>query len=265
MQKKNIEILFEDSYLIVILKPEGLLSVPYQGSNGKSAIEILEKLMRKKGTWSKNRKPLAVHRLDRDTSGVMMFALNERAQKKIMDNWHTLVTGRIYRALAENPPSKKNTLPESGTIEDSLAYNAKHIGFVPKKMEEDNQYKNLQHHKNSQYAVKNERKPHSFKTISARTHYTIIKRGKNHTLFELNLDTGRKNQIRAHLASKGYPICGDDHYSAKTNPFNRLTLHARTLEFVHPFSNEHLQFEVPEPKEWLDFCQYSTTPQKTVF
>ena len=76
MQKKTIEILFEDPHLIVILKPEGLLSVPYQGSNGTSAIEILEKLMRKKGTWSKNRKPLAVHRLDRDTSGVMMFALN---------------------------------------------------------------------------------------------------------------------------------------------------------------------------------------------
>ena len=249
MQKKTIEILFEDPHLIVILKPEGLLSVPYQGSNGKSAIEILEKLMRKKGTWSKNRKPLAVHRLDRDTSGVMMFALNERAQKKIMDNWHTLVTGRIYRALAENPPAKKNALPENGTIEDSLAYNAKHIGFVPKKMEEDNRYKNFQHHKSTCTY-----KPHNFKTTSARTHYKIIKRGKNHTLFELSLDTGRKNQIRVHLASKGYPLCGDNHYRAKTNPFNRLTLHARTLEFVHPFSNEQLKFEVPEPKEWLDFC-----------
>ena len=90
-----------------------------------------------------------------------------------------------------------------------------------------------------------------FKTITARTHYRIIASGKFHTLFELSLDTGRKNQIRAHLSSKGYPLAGDENYRAKTDPFGRLALHARTLEFDHPYTGQHMKFEIPEPAEWL--------------
>ena len=74
-------------------------------------------------------------------------------------------------------------------------------------------------------------------------------------MFELSLDTGRKNQIRAHLASLGYPLCGDKNYRAKTNPFGRLALHARTLEFVHPWTKEKLRFEIPEPADWSESLQ----------
>ena len=146
-----------------------------------------------------------------------MFAMTEKAQKKIMDHWQTLVTGRIYRALAENPAQGNAARRNFGVI---------NRGFVP--------------HDKAR-----------FKTVSAVTHYKIIERGAHHTLFELSLETGRKNQIRAHLASKGYVLAGDENYRAKTNPFGRLALHARTLEFNHPATGEHLTFEIPEPEEWL--------------
>ena len=230
--REKITILYEDEYLAVIYKPDGILSVPYPGSRAQTALEVLERMMRKKGTYSQAHRPFAVHRLDRETSGVMMFAMTEKAQKKIMDNWQRLVTGRIYRAVAENP-AKENyarstlgVIKNSGTINDEIAYNAHNRGFVP--------------HDKAR-----------FKTVSAVTHYKIIERGTHHTLFELSLETGRKNQIRAHLASKGYVLAGDENYRAKTNPFGRLALHARTLEFNHPFTGEHLTFEIPEPEKWL--------------
>ncbi|QSH97406.1 RluA family pseudouridine synthase [Treponema medium] len=230
--REKITILYEDEDIAVIYKPDGMLSVPYQGSRVQTALGVLEQIMRKKGTYSQVHRPFAVHRLDRETSGVMMFAMTEKAQKKIMDNWQRLVTGRIYRAVAENPAQGNaargnfSTMKNSGTINDEIAYNAHNRGFVP--------------HDKAR-----------FKTVSAVTHYKIIERGTHHTLFELSLETGRKNQIRAHLASKGYILAGDENYRAKTNPFGRLALHARTLEFNHPFTGEQLKFEIPEPKEWL--------------
>ena len=224
---EKIDILFEDEYICVINKPTGLLSVPSQGK-GKSALGILEEIMRKKGTYSPKRKPFAVHRLDRETSGVMMFALTESAQKKIMDSWHQMVSERLYRALAENPRNPHKFLPLSGLIDDNLAFNAYNVGYVPKK---------------------------EAKTVPARTHFTTILRGKSHTLFELSLDTGKKNQIRAHLASKGYPLAGDKNYRAKTDNFGRLCLHARTLEFTHPFTDQKMRFEVPEPAEWKAYVE----------
>ena len=188
-----------------------------------------------------------------------------------MDNWQTIVTERLYRAVAENPRNPEDALAESGLIDDEIAYNAHNIGFVPKKGDRpaDTAFtrKALLHRRT--FSGREERSVYErnltvkngqpqFKTISARTHYKIIARGKTHTLFELSLDTGRKNQIRAHLSSKGYPLAGDDNYRAKTNPFARLALHARTLEFTHPFTGEHKVFEIPEPEEWLTFVQNNT-------
>ena len=131
---QRIEILFEDEYICVINKPTGILSVPSQ-SKDKSALTVLEEIMRRNGTYSAKHRPFAVHRLDRDTSGIMMFALSEIAQKKIMDSWHKMVSERLYRAVAENPKNPKKLLPLSGLIDDDLAFNARNIGFVPKKDE----------------------------------------------------------------------------------------------------------------------------------
>ena len=240
---QRIEILFEDEYICVINKPAGILSVPSQ-TKDKSALTVLEEIMRKNGSYSAKHRPFAVHRLDRDTSGVMMFALTESAQKKIMDSWHQMVSERLYRAVAENPKNPKNFLPASGLIDDDLAFNARNIGFVPKKDEKNDDFGG---HKKE------------LKTVPARTHFTTILRGKTHSLFELSLDTGKKNQIRAHLASKGYPLAGDKNFRARTDHFERLCLHATTLEFTHPFTEQKMRFEVPEPKEWKIYVEKGDT------
>lgn len=221
----KLEILYQDDYLVVVNKPSGLLSVSFEGNHARTAQQILEDLMRKNGSFNTKHRPLAVHRLDRDTSGVMMFALGELAKQKIMDTWHTMVTERLYRAVAENPRNPHKALPDSGLIDEPLAFNAHHVGYVPREDE-------------------------NVETVPARTNFTVISRGKIHTLFELSLDTGKKNQIRAHLAHKSYPLAGDENYRARTNPFGRLALHARTLDFTHPFTNKPMHFEVPEPAEW---------------
>lgn len=285
--KEKVEILYEDQYLMIVLKPSGILSTPYPGSRAKTLIDIVEHIMRKSGSYSARHKPLIVHRLDRDTSGVMMLAMTEPAQKKIMETWHQMVTERLYRAVAENPRSDRfKPLSDSGIIDSPLAYNSHNIGFVPSENAKPRasaikvKRRSLKARKDaiSQRYVRYDAQRHGeyskpvngeisiyernleikngqavFKTIPARTHYKVIFRGKTHTLFELSLDTGRKNQIRAHLASLGYPLAGDENYRAKTDPFARLALHARTLEFDHPFTGEHLKFEVPEPAEWLDY------------
>lgn len=257
--KEKIDILFEDEYICVINKPTGLLSCPYPGSRSRTAQSVLEDIMRKNGTFSAKHRPFVVHRLDRDTSGVMMFALTEAAQKKIMDTWHQMVTERLYRAVAENPKNQKHCLPFSGLIDDPLAFNAHNVGFVPKegdKPRHDERFAK-KHNENSLYEknIEGYGENRHFKTVPARTNFTTILRGPTHTLFELSLDTGKKNQIRAHLASKGYPLAGDENFRANTDNFHRLCLHARTLEFTHPFTGEKLRFEVAEPEEWKKYVE----------
>lgn len=256
--KEKIEILFEDEYICVISKPTGLLSCPYPGSRSRTAQSVLEEIMRKNGSCSSTRKPFVVHRLDRDTSGVMMFALTETAQKKIMDSWHQMVTERLYRAVAENPKNVNHLLPFSGLIDDPLAFNAHNVGFVPKESDRPrHDEKSVRKSGESLYEknVEGYGDNRHFKTVPARTHFKTVFKGETHTLFELSLDTGKKNQIRAHLASKGYPLAGDENYRARTDPFHRLCLHARTLEFIHPFTGEKMHFEVKEPEEWLKYVQ----------
>ena len=244
--REKIELLYHDQWIAVINKPSGMLSVPYPGSKARTAQAVLEELLRKQGLANAKHKPFVVHRLDRDTSGVMMFALNEQAQEKIMKTWHQMVTERLYHAVAEIGRNAES-LPEAGLIDDPLAQNAHNVGFVPKKGDKD-------------------KKGHDFKTVAARTHYKMLLQGPTHILFELSLDTGKKNQIRAHLASHGYPLAGDEEHRAHTDPFNRLCLHARTLEFDHPFTGEHMKFEVPEPEEWSTYVQKGDNhPKKPVW
>lgn len=262
---EKLDILFEDQWIIVINKPSGMLSVPYPGSRARTAQAVLEALLRKRGALTRQHKPLCVHRLDRDTSGVMMFALTEEAQAKIMASWHQMVTERLYRAVAENPQGKHAVpLPDSGLIDAPLAFNAHNVGFVPQADAKPKTALPRSSHSRAGMgngSSKGERSLYErhvsgsgnhaqFKTVPARTHFTVVQRGQTHTLFELSLDTGKKNQIRAHLASKGYPLAGDENFRAHTDPFGRLALHARTLEFTHPFTGKKMQFEVPEPEEW---------------
>jgi 23S rRNA pseudouridine1911/1915/1917 synthase len=264
----SFQIIFQDDYLAVVYKPAGLLSVSYPGGHGQTALDMLETAMRKQGTWNNGHHPFAVHRLDRDTSGVLMFALSYPAQQTIMNTWHTMVTERLYRAVGENQKSTKaSTLPVSGLIDAPLAQNAYHQSYVPTNIQKEKQQESTQashfnnaphtdthHHKKHRTAPINSKMPSSqtsqLQLIPARTHYKVIEKGSVYTLFELSLDTGKKNQIRAHLAYLGYPLAGDTNYRANTNPFHRLALHARTLDFIHPYTGKKMHFEVPEPANW---------------
>lgn len=231
-QGLTVKTLYEDKYLMVVYKPEGLLSVPYEGYRGKTLLSILEEQRRKRGLVHGSFRPQAVHRLDKDTSGIMMVALTPDVQKRVMDNWQTLVTKRCYRALAELPRGPF-PLEENGTIDAPLTKNAAHHSYVA------------------------DRRPRSGKaggadkaTVSAITHYTVLSRGAKYALLELELETGRTNQIRAHLAYKGCPIAGDTLYHARTNPDGRMCLHAYSLEFTHPVTGEKMSFEESEPQKW---------------
>ena len=224
-----MKVLYIDKDIAVIDKPCGLLSVPYEGSSGRTALSLLESYMRKRGLYTQGHKPFAVHRLDRDTSGVMMFALSRRIKDAVMKQWQTMVTERLYIAVAKNP-QKRQPCAESGTINTPIAFNAHKSGYVPLAQS-------------------------SARTLSAITHYRVVARGKTHTLFCLSLDTGRKNQIRAHLESIGYTICGDKSHGSKDNPFERLALHARTLSFSHPTTHASMRFEIPEPTNWEAFVK----------
>ncbi len=220
-----LEILYEDQWLSIVNKPEGLLTVPYPGSREKTALDILNEIRRKRGLVRGNRGTFAVHRLDKETSGVLMIAHSRDAADKIMNSWHTMVSQRLYHALAENN-STMEKLQDSGIIDIPLAKNAYHRSFAVEKGRDAKEVQN------------------------AKTEYTIIKRGKHYSLFELSLDTGRKNQIRAHLAYLGCPIAGDHNYRAKTDPEHRLCLHALNLSFSHPYTGEKMSFEVREDESW---------------
>ena len=142
-----------------------------------------------------------------------------------------MVTERLYHAIAENPSSDAQfpDLPANGIIDLPLAQNKYHHSYVPRT--EDLRSKKL-------------------KTETAVTHFKILKAGKTYTLFELNLETGRKNQIRAHLAHFGYPLAGDKNYRARTNPLGTLALHARSITFVHPSTKDVMHFEQAENPKW---------------
>ena len=225
----SLEVLFEDQWIIVVGKPSGMLSVGFPGNRSRTAEKILEDMHRSRGKI----KIGAVHRLDRDTSGVMMFACTEEARTRIMDEWQDIVSERIYRCVCSRNPAAA-PLPESGTIDAPLAYNRSDVAFVPRKGDAK--------------ALKDAEK--------AVTHFRVLVRGLKYDLVECELETGRKNQIRAHMAHLGHPVIGDEVYNGahpgsdraqSESPIGRLALHARVLAFTHPFTGTQHRFEIPEP------------------
>lgn len=215
-QPQQLEILFEDDHLIVVVKEAGLLSMATSKERVQTAYSILSDYVKKKD--SKNR-IFIVHRLDRDTSGVMLFAKSEKVKKILQEDWKEAVEERSYIALTEGAVSK----PE-GTITSWLKESKSLI-----------MYSSLTPN-GGQKAI---------------THYKVLKKNKNYSMLEVNLETGRKNQIRVHMQDMGHPIIGDKKYGSTKNPLRRLGLHARVLAFQHPLTGEDLRFETEIPKEFL--------------
>jgi len=209
---RKMNLLFEDDHLIVIEKSAGLLSVASEKGNDETAFSILKSAVKKN---HRDAEVHVVHRLDRDTSGVMMFAKSKEIQQKLQDDWDAIVTKRIYYAVVE------------GCVKNLK-------GEIVSSLKEDKSLK-----------VYSSNTPGDGQ--KAITRYRVLKSSPRYTLLEVELKTGRKNQIRVHLQDIGHSIAGDKKYGATTNPLRRLALHAGILEFTHPATGKRMHFETPIP------------------
>ena len=210
---KNIDIIYEDKDIIVINKPSGLLTVATEKEKNKTAYHLVMEYLKKK---NKNNRIFIIHRLDKDTSGIIMFAKNERAKHLYQDNWNDIVKKRCYYAVIDGKMENKE-----GTIKSYLKENG-----------------------NMVYSVKDR----SGKL--AITEYKVLKERKTISLLDINLKTGRKNQIRVHMKENKTPILGDLKYGEKSKLINRLALHAYKLELINPVTKKLLTFEINMPNEF---------------
>lgn len=204
---ENLPLLFEDRWIIVIDKPIGLLSVPTD-HDSFCALSLLRLGYRSTSIF-------AVHRIDQETSGVLMFARGVRSEKTFDAMFEEHALKREYFAIVSG------RLPsDRGTWESYLREKANYDVEVTT--------------------------PELGKR--AVTHYEVIKRTKMFSYLKLTLETGKKHQIRVHCAEAGYPVVGDFRYGSLTNPLSRLGLHAHRLEFIHPFTNKKMVFLAPIPR-----------------
>jgi 23S rRNA pseudouridine1911/1915/1917 synthase len=210
---KGLAILYEDKDILVVDKPAGLLAVATEREKSRTAHSILTDYIRT-GCGRSRKRLFVVHRLDRDTSGALIFAKSEEAKFRLQDQWKQ--TEKKYLAIVQGKFEKS-----SGTITTYLA--------------EDKAYK--------VYSTSD-----STKGKLSQTAYKVLRTIKGYSLLEVALLTGRKNQIRVHLAGIGHPIVGDRKYGNVDESLSRMALHARSISFKHPFSGKHLTFEsrVPE-------------------
>lgn len=212
----GLSILHEDDDIIVIHKDHGLLSMASREEDEITAYRQLTDYVRR--SQPKNR-IFIVHRLDRDTSGVMLFAKNENAQQILQNNWDEIVKERSYVALVDGLVRK----PE-GTISSWLKESS---------------------------TLKMYSSPHPNDGQHAVTHYKTMKANKQFSLLEVHLETGRKNQIRVHMQDIGHPVAGDKKYGSRSRELGRLGLHARILAFEHPITGNLLRFQTDIPKAFL--------------
>lgn len=212
----GLSILHEDRDIIVINKEAGMLSIAADDPLEPNAYHQLSEYVKKEDP---DNKIFVVHRLDRDTSGVMLYAKSEEIQQALQKDWKNTVKERIYTALAEG-----NVEQDQGTV-SSWMTESKGIKM----------YSNPEEN-GGKHAV---------------THYRKVLGNENYSLLEVELETGRKHQIRVHLKEIGHPIAGDKLYEAETNPIRRLGLHATTLVLVHPGTNKLVRYTSEVPTSFL--------------
>lgn len=216
----RIKLVYEDNDIIVINKGSGILSVSTDNVKDGTAYSILRDYLKKKDP---RLMLFVVHRLDRDTSGLMMFAKNVEAKEAMQHNWNNMVLGRRYVAVVEGKVEQ-----EEGVVKSYLA-------------------------ETSQFEVYSTQNPDEGQL--AITRFKCLQCNNGYSLMELSLDTGRKNQIRVHMKDLGHPIVGDRKYGAKASPIHRLGLHARTLHFAHPVTKKEMLFETPIPSRFLSLLK----------
>lgn len=221
LKSKFVRIVYEDPQIIVIEKSTGILSMA-TSHHSFCVKKVLDQYFH---TTHQKCQAHIVHRLDRDTSGLLVYAKTLEAEQILEHNWHDIVTDRRYMALVSG------TLPEEeGTVQSWLKDNKAYITFSSPT---DNGGK------------------------LAITHYRVMRTDGNHSLVELKLETGRKNQIRVHMQDLGCPVCGDTKYGNGDDPIGRLALHAFRLNFYHPITGEPLHFETEIPRKFRIFHSQS--------
>lgn len=220
LKDPQLRIVYEDSDLIVVEKEAGLLSIATQKEKIRTAYSILSDYVKK---YSPANKIFVVHRLDRETSGLMLFAKNQHVQSAMQNNWKYAVNQRSYVAVVEGILQSGDGQGK-GVIKSFLWESKSLIVYSSPNPEE------------GQLAI---------------THYQVLQTGTDYTLVKLQLETGRKNQIRVHLNSIGYPLAGDMKYGGHACSLKRMALHANKLSFVHPMTGEQMDFESPTPGSFM--------------
>ncbi|MDD6123632.1 MAG: RluA family pseudouridine synthase [Bacteroidales bacterium] len=214
LKSKFVKIVYEDSQIIVIEKEVGILSMAsaHHQFCVKQVLDDYFHRTRQRCTAH------VVHRLDRDTSGLLVYAKTIEAEQILEHNWHDIVTDRRYLAIVSGQLEEPR-----GTVQSWLKDNKAYFTYSSPT---DN---------GGKFAV---------------THYRMLRTDGRHSLVELKLETGRKNQIRVHMQDLGHPVCGDVKYGNGDNPIGRLALHAYRLHFYHPITRELLCFETPVPRKF---------------
>lgn len=217
LRHQRLQLIYEDDDVVVVNKGYGLLSVSRGSSKPEeTAYNILKKYLKE---CDPTQKVFIVHRLDRDTSGLMLFAKSIQAKETMQHNWNNMVLERRYVAVVEGIMEQ-----DEGKIRSYLGETSAHEVF------------SSQNPADGKPAV---------------TRYRVLARGLGKTLVEYSLDTGRKNQIRVHSRELGHPIVGDRRYGAASSPIGRMALHALSLRFVHPRTRQDMLFQTPVPAKFL--------------
>ena len=209
---KGLSILYEDHDILIVDKVSGLLTITTEKVKENTAYFLLTAYVRKGNKKSRNR-VFIVHRLDKDTSGIIVFAKNINAKRFLQEEWQGF-TKKYYAVVHGKLPEKE------GVITSYLTENRVHRVYSVDRPE---------------------------KGKLARTGYKVLRESKKYSLLEIDLFTGRKNQIRVHFAEKGYPVVGDKIYGEKTKGIIRLTLHAASISILHPNTKEKMTFETKIP------------------
>jgi 23S rRNA pseudouridine1911/1915/1917 synthase len=214
-KSRYVNIVYEDRWLVVVEKKTGILSMAagHSSLNVKSVLDDYFKRTRQKCTAH------VVHRLDRDTSGLMIYAKDMQTEQLLERDWHGTVYDRRYVAVVSGEMEE-----DEGTIANWLKDNKAYVTYSSPV---DN---------GGKYAV---------------THFHTLRRTTEHSLVEFRLETGRKNQIRVHTSDMGHPVCGDIKYGNGDDPLHRLCLHAYVLCFHHPVTGKPMEFETPIPAQFM--------------
>jgi tRNA pseudouridine32 synthase/23S rRNA pseudouridine746 synthase/23S rRNA pseudouridine1911/1915/1917 synthase len=216
--KGALRILHDDDQLVVLEKPEGLLSVATDKETRATVHAMLKRQFH-------NRRVYPVHRLDRETSGVMLFVYNERARDDLRSQFEQHTVDKTYFAIVEKEMPTGKGMWESYLEEDDFYYV-----------------------KSTNDSVKGKR---------AVTHYDVLKAYRNRSLLRLKPQTGRKNQLRVHCSEAGHPIIGDKKYGSHTNPLKRVCLHAQKLIFTHPATGRRMTFAAPLPELFSKIFEFN--------